>query len=119
MYSRKLLTLDKQHFLTNGELDHKTATDLLFTKYLHWRYENEVRAFTELDTLDPDKKMYFKDFSDDLRLVQVIVGAESALTKAAIKEALGEPASTVEIFKARLAFKTFRVVRQRNQKLWA
>ena len=90
----------------------------MFTKYAHWRYENEVRCFVTLEDRDPEKNMYFADFSDSLKLVQVIVGAESKVTREALREALGDLARDVEVFKVRLAFKSFRVVRQRNQKLW-
>jgi hypothetical protein len=119
IYSRKLLAVDTERFFPHGQLDYETATKLLLTKYAHWQYESEVRAFVDLQALDPHKKMYFMQFSDSLRLAQVIVGAESALTRSEIEDALGDLTSTVEAFKARLAFKSFRVVRQRKQESWA
>lgn len=48
----------------------------------------------------------------------VVVGALSSATRETLRNALGDLASTVETFKARLAFKTFRVVRQRKAELW-
>jgi hypothetical protein len=119
IYSRKLLEVDAQRILTNRQLDFETATKLLLTKYSHWRYENEVRAFVNLHVLVPERGMYFAEFSDSLRLAKVIVGAESALTRLEVNEALGDLASSVDVFKARLAFKSFKVVRQRMQELWA
>ncbi len=119
IYSRRLLVVDTKRFLPYGQLDDETARKLLLTKYAHWKYESEARAFVDLHELDPHKKMYFMQFSDSLRLAQVIVGAESALTRSEIEDALGDLAPTVEAFKARLAFKSFRVVRQRKQAAWA
>jgi hypothetical protein len=117
-YSRKRLVVEAGKFRNPRELSVETVTRFLFTKYSHWRYENEVRCFVTLEERDPEKGLYFAEFSDNLRLSTVIVGAESFATRKAIYDALGELAPAVEIFKARLAFNTFRVVRQRNSKLW-
>ena len=118
-YSRKRFQVSPEQIINYRQLNHETLRKLFFTKYAHWKYENEVRTFVTLDEKDTEKDMYFADFSDKLKLAQVIVGAESSTTREDISCALGDLASTIEAFKARLAFKTFRVVRQRNQKLWA
>jgi len=52
-------------------------------------------------------------------LRQVIVGAESSISRQQLSEALGDKLQNVEQIKARLAFKTFSVVRQRKRTLWA
>jgi hypothetical protein len=67
----------------------------------------------------PETNLYFSEFADRLRLTTVIAGALSSVTRETLRNALGDLASTVERFKARLGFKTFRVVRQRKAKLWA
>ncbi len=118
-YSRKRFQVSPEQIINYRQLDHETVKKLLFTKYVHWKYENEVRSFVTLDEKDTEKNMYFTEFSDKLKLVQIIVGAESATTREEISTALGNPNPIIEVFKARLAFTTFRVVRQRNQKLWA
>ncbi len=78
----------------------------------------EVRSFVTLKDRDLETNMYFTDFSGKLKLAKVIVGAESTLTREAVLAALKDLATSVELIKARLAFKSFRVVRQRNRKLW-
>jgi hypothetical protein len=118
-YSQKRFLVSREQLIHYRQLDQETQIKLLFTKYVHWKYENEVRAFVTLDKKDADKNMYFADFSTELKLVQVLVGAESTATREYISDALGDLTPNVEVFKTRLAFKTFRVVRQRNQKLWA
>ncbi|MFH1523395.1 MAG: DUF2971 domain-containing protein [Chloroflexota bacterium] len=118
-YSRKRFKVNPEQLINHRQLDHETLMKLLFTKYVHWKYENEVRSFVTLDEKDTEKNMYFVEFSDKLKLVQVVVGAEASATREDISTALGDLNPIVEVFKARLAFKTFRVVRQRNQKLWA
>lgn len=118
-YSRKRLVVETESFRNPHQLDSDVAGRFLLTKYSHWRYENEVRCFVTLEEKDPQKGLYFAQFSEKLRLATVIVGAASTITRSELKEALGDLGSEVEAFKARLAFKTFRVVRQRNSKLWA
>jgi Protein of unknown function (DUF2971) len=92
---------------------------LLYTKYSHWKYENEVRAFTTLEEKDPKTGFYFANFSEELLLKEVIVGACSNTSRETLNQALGNIASEVNIIKARLAFKTFKVVRQKDKKLWS
>jgi len=117
-YSRKRLVVAAEKFQHAAEIDIETLTRFLFTKYSHWKYENEMRSFVTLDEKDPDTNLYFCEFSDSLRLSTVIVGAQSSITRIALNEALGELSKDVKTFKARLAFNSFRVVRQRNSKLW-
>lgn len=118
-YSRQRLVVETESFRNPRQLDADVARRFLFTKYSHWRYENEVRSFVTLEEKDPKKGLYFAQFSEKLRLATVIIGANSPVTRATLKEALGDLSSEVEVFKTRLAFKTFRVVHQRNSKLWA
>ena len=118
-YSRKRLIIEPQAFVTPPKFDDETLVKLFFTKYSHWRYEDEVRGFVTLEDRDPETDLYFTDFGDNLRLKMVIVGAQSAVSRATLQAALGDLAPFVETLKARLAFKTFRVVRQRNTALWA
>lgn len=50
--------------------------------------------------------------------MQVIVGAELECSRDEIKEALDHKHSEVEQFKARAAFKSFRVIKNRKQSMW-
>jgi hypothetical protein len=118
IYSRKRLSDNLERLLSFRQLDPETIKKYLLIKYAHWQYEHEVRCFVTLKEKDPEKDMYFADFSNNLKLVQVLVGAESMLTRDEIHSALGSLSKSVSVFKARLAFKSFKVVRQRNQKLW-
>ncbi len=68
-------------------LDMRTANRILFTKYAHWQYEDEIRVWASLDEKSDDH--YFKEFDDDLRLQKVIVGAGSPVSKRRILQALG------------------------------
>lgn len=117
-YSSSRFSIDESRLLDPKNLDQETAKKLLFTKYSHWRYEREVRCFVTLDESDPESGLYFVDFTEELKLVEVIMGAECVVPESDILNAIGDLRDTVKISKARLAFGSFNVVRQRNKKFW-
>jgi Protein of unknown function (DUF2971) len=94
--------------------------DLLTLKFEHWQYEQEHRLFVQLNEKETEKDLYFFDFSSAgaVKLREVIVGAQSATSPREVADALGDRAPKVVAWKARLAFRSFEVVRQRNQDLW-
>jgi hypothetical protein len=106
--------------LVEGSLDKHSVERLLYAKYAHWRYEQEVRCFLSLGDEERDESSghYFAGFSKEMRLVQAIVGARSNVSRADVGAALGDLAPEVTAFKARLAFKSFSVVRNRMSALW-
>ncbi len=91
---------------------------VLYTKYSHWRYENEMRLFVNLNDRDPFTGLYYCDFSNSLTLGEIIVGHSSTVTRSELVAALGNLAPKVQMWKARLSFRSFSVVRQRNEALW-
>lgn len=91
---------------------------LLSTKYSHWRYEREVRMFVDLENHNKEGDLYFYNFDEDLKLTDAIVGARSEITRHQLTEALGDLSQSVITTKARLAFRSFNVVRQRKASLW-
>jgi hypothetical protein len=117
-YSPTRFRVDVTKLASIQSIDLETAKALLFTKYSHWRYEQEIRTFVTLEDIDPTTGLYFADFSESLRLREVIIGALSDVSENQMADALGELKSGVDLWKARLAFGSFRVVRQQNRKLW-
>jgi hypothetical protein len=94
--------------------------ELLTLKFEHWHYEQEHRLFVELTDKDERSGLYFFDFDKkrDFKLSEIIVGAYSEISPEQISRALGRREGEVKAHKARLAFRTFEVVKQRNQDLW-
>lgn len=43
-YSRKRLIVELENFVSPNRMALEKMQELLFTKYSHWKYENEVRA---------------------------------------------------------------------------
>jgi len=101
-----------------GPKAQKEMLKVLSTKYAHWRYESEMRLFTRLNDRDPDTGLYFADFSRPTSLREVIVGPLSTVTRDELHDALGTLGRRVEVYKARLAFRTYTVTKQLNHALW-
>jgi hypothetical protein len=100
------------------ELVGSDVDDLLLTKFSAWRYESEHRCFCRLaDSIEKDG-LYFEPFSKVLVLAEVIVGCRSTVTRSDLALVLRSEHAHVESFKARPAFGTFSVVRNRNERLW-
>ncbi|MBR1236671.1 DUF262 domain-containing protein [Bradyrhizobium sp. AUGA SZCCT0182] len=94
--------------------------DLLTLKFEHWHYEQEHRLFVQLNDKDDKSGLYFFDFggNPEIKLSEIILGAYSEISPEQIKRTLGRREADVKTHKARLAFRTFEVVAQRNQDLW-
>lgn len=87
---------------------------LLFTKFQDWKYEAEVRVYTDLKNVDPPTGHYFAKFSDDLSLKEVIFGPRFEGPTTEIAHFVRPRFPGVTLIKARLAFGTFRVVRNKS-----
>jgi hypothetical protein len=97
---------------TLTKIDPTVATWLLFTKFVDWQYEQEVRIFTTLQDQDPSG-LYFGKFNEQLVLREVIVGPLCKVTKKDLRGVLiGNDAVTLT--KGRLAFNTFEIVRDKR-----
>jgi Protein of unknown function (DUF2971) len=96
-------------------LTKETADELLWTKYWDWKYEGEWRIWLQLDEREDDHYFYHFDSQlDMMQLTEVIVGPLCATTESEVKAVLHSDGDDVGIIKARLAFKTFRVVIKKN-----
>lgn len=93
----------------NGSFGHK----LLTTKFSHWRYEKEVRIIVRLENSHFEGGLHFLPYCNSLRLREVIIGPRSDLTAAQVAEIVEGCPDTIAITKSRLAFRSFRVVRNR------
>ena len=91
---------------------------LLYTKFSHWKYEKEVRIFVDLRGAQIIDGRKFYPFSDFGSLKEVIVGAESDITRERLAEALGSHLNSVVVKRGRLAYKSFRIVENRSSGSW-
>lgn len=93
-------------------LDQNKVRRMLLTKFEAWRYENEYRVMADLNDRDADGH-YYADFGNALMLREVIIGVRCHTLQEEIATWIGDIGHDVEIRKARLAFKKFKVVEQR------
>lgn len=118
-YARKRMIVDPVALSRTSETDIvETFRPFMFTKYAHWKYESEMRCLVELNEKDIETGLYFASFSNELRLAEVIVGPRSSVTRNDLAAALADLLPFVRVFKARPAFRTFKVTRQKNDLLW-
>lgn len=113
-YTASRLDIDIVHLHDRGALNVNLMNKLLRTKFIDWKYEKEVRVSVRLQDRDTITGKYFYNFSNDLQLAEVIAGPLCSVPKDEILDALSSPDASVRIIKARLAFKTFKLVK--NQK---
>lgn len=85
-----------------------------YTKFSHWRYETEWRVLMRIDRGHLGEPLVFEPFSEHLKLAEIIIGAYSDLSTSILREHVGPE---VPIRTARLAFRSFKVVEQRNRSL--
>jgi len=113
---KKIDYIDSRLLLPPDVPDEAFMEKLLFTKFSHWEYEQEYRAYLELN--QEINGLYYTKFSSTFTLKRVIVGDQSEITRAQISDALGSLGKNVETFKARAGFRKFEVVRNKNNAMW-
>jgi hypothetical protein len=79
------------------------------TKFINWKYEQEIRVWAELN--DSEQGLYFAPFDEMLRLVKVFAGARCSLSESTIAEAMGPLAKDTALLKARAGFGKFEIVK--------
>jgi hypothetical protein len=117
-YSDQRWKPDLAAFREGGRSAQKELTRIFSTKFSHWRYENEVRCIIPLRVIPREGGFYFERFSHRLSLREVIVGHRSTVSRKQALSALRGLKDDVSLIKARLAFRSFSVVRQRDEALW-
>jgi hypothetical protein len=88
---------------------------LLRTKFYDWKYEDELRAFVHLDPSTAESGLFFFDFGSQLALREVILGPRCFLPLERIRSIVARYDPSVDVVKARIAFTSFRVVKDLGQ----
>jgi hypothetical protein len=112
-YASQRLLMNIEDESGNLAITSEMMNAILSTKYRDWKYENEVRVICALEDIDPETGFYFADFDSSVRLRQVILGPRCTLTHEQVAGAVHRPDSQVRVISSRLAFNSFRVVRNR------
>jgi len=80
------------------------------TKSRDWQYEQELRVFVDLTKATSENGLYYWPFDENLRLAEVILGPRCDQKLSAIATLVAATSPGAVVFKARLAFRSFRVV---------
>jgi len=110
IYTETRITLTRGDQLRREDLTPQVAERLLSMKFRDWSYEDEVRVFVRLEERDLVTGLYFRKFDERIRLAEAIAGHGCTVKRTEIKQAIGNDPK-VDIIKARLAFKSFWVVK--------
>ena len=106
----------KERFPRPAVLNEEFMKQVLFAKFKHWRYEQEYRIY--IDLADEICGTYYAEFSAQICLKRVIIGAQSDVTREQFFNALGNYDKEVEVFKARAGFREFDIVRNKDETMW-
>jgi hypothetical protein len=88
------------------------AEALLFTKYVNWQYEEELRIWVALNACE--NGLYFAEFGPMLTLTKVIAGARCALTQRELADAAAPLSRHITLVKARAGFREFEIVKDQQ-----
>ena len=86
------------------------ADALIYSKFETWEYEREWRILCNLADSELEGGLYFMPFSGNLKLVEVILGPLCDLNLRKIHALVGRSYHGVMVYKARLAFRSFRII---------
>lgn len=87
----------------------KMVERLLCTKYIKWKYEDEVRVVVPLEKPD-DSGLFFTQFNGDMKLKEIFLGPRSKLTLEQIARHIQTYSEEVNIYKSKIAFAEYKVV---------
>ena len=80
------------------------------TKSGDWKYEQEIRVFVDLKKATTEGALHFWPFDENMRLAEVILGPRCDQKLKTIDKLVAATNPNAVVFKARLAFRSFRVV---------
>jgi hypothetical protein len=111
IYAKGLLKIDEDQETGSFKITDSVLERLIRTKFADWKYEEEMRLFVALDEAKGESGMYFYPFSGDLALREIILGPRCELPVAGIQSMIGNLEQPVKVLKSRIAFRTYRVVK--------
>ena len=113
-YEPDLLKVDDVSQLSDNELTEQLFSRLVSTKFRDWGYEEEMRAYITLDHSTSEGGLYFFEFSKNIQLREIILGARCVIPIDKVKELASSFNEKVHVKKARIAFTKFSVVEDRS-----
>lgn len=113
VYESERFPFDVPAILAGAGFTEEHARQIYATKAAHWKYERELRVAARLSECIVEKGLYFETFSTDMRLVGLILGPFCELTPEQVRNAVPSGVQ-IRLRRARLAFRSFNVVRDKS-----
>ena len=110
-YSKERPKIAPQCTRSGVELSQEKIIEWLQTKYDGWKYEDEIRVVCPLSHSCVEDGLYFSEFSEKLRLQEVILGIGCSVPFEAIRGAAKSMGHDLSISRAKLSDNTFDVKR--------
>jgi hypothetical protein len=114
IYTTKRVKLQIDSSTKKPVVNESVVNKLLRTKFEDWKYEEERRAFVQLDPTTKESGSFFMDFGDNFRLSEVVLGPRCEIPIDRVRSLVADYPNKVKVHKARMAFKSFRVVPDMN-----
>jgi hypothetical protein len=95
----------------------KIRNKILGTKFSDWKYEKEKRIFLKLEETYEELGLKFIEFSKNLDLKEIIIGANSSLNTTHLMEKFGFSVNEVYIKKYKLGSREFKLVEDKGGRL--
>ena len=83
---------------------------LLYTKFEHWRYEEEFRIVVQLADMIKEGSLHFCPFNPDFKLAEVILGHRCNLTVEEVRKFTRSHHPEAITYKAKPAYASFHLV---------
>jgi hypothetical protein len=91
----------------------RTTEDIIFelmrTKFIDWKYEDEMRLLIDIGNKPTEAGLHFKPFSKDLELKEIILGPRCELPISSIRNLAASYPYPIDVIKSRIAFTKFEV----------
>lgn len=113
-YENSRFHLPRDPVTDHAKPNEETIQRILSTKFSDWKYENEWRIFVELKNVHLESSLYFEDFSESLKLTEVILGPKCEMPKEKIYDLIVAMGLTAKVIKARISHDEFKVIEDNN-----
>ena len=113
-YRKNRYVLDSKKQKSIGtKFNKKDIEGIWFTKYRQWKYEEEIRVIVDKSECVKCGSKYFHNFNQEVKLKGFVLGPLCKITVEMIEEKL--PLQTkLTIIKSRLAFRSYKIVKQKK-----
>ena len=97
----------------DSAIDDDVINKVITTKFKEWEYEREWRVVDRLENRDDATGFYYRDFTPDFELREIILGVRCVRTVEQIANQVFGVTDNVYLRRARAAFGAFSMVNQR------